>query len=326
LKSLSNRLETPIAEMTSKDQNQFCRNLAFRVLNAIDRMTVVTPHALVASVLLNSDKEIISAARLNENVTTLMNYLAAVEATLADTLIFDAPRAVDQVLDDYVQRKFIERLRTEKDGHFTETDYQVSEAKRPLLEYYKNNCISYFVPGSMTALAILEKDAFQFSTPDLYSGYRFLRDFFKNEFAYDVDRPPESFVRKSIKAFIDDAIIMPHPTLPDTYNITSAGFRKLKLYASFLRTYFESYWVVLNVFIHTPQAKLTAKDRVKRSVSMGNRMYKKKSIGRNESLSKVNFQNAIDFFVYHGIRGSEDADKIDPYAQAIQRYLGLLPG
>ena len=63
-------------------------------------------------------------------------------------------------------------------------------------------------------------------------------------------------MRKTIKAFIDDAMLMPHPTLPDTYNITSAGFRKLKLFASFLRTYFESYWIVLNVFMRTSQEKL----------------------------------------------------------------------
>ena len=39
---------------------------------------------------------------------------------------------------------------------------------------------------------------------------------------------------------------------------------------------------------------------------MGNRLYKNKGIERKESLSKVNFQNAIDFFIYHGIRGSDD--------------------
>ena len=30
-----------------------------------------------------------------------------------------------------------------------------------------------------------------------------------------------------LKAFIDDAILMPHRSLPDTYNITATGFRKL---------------------------------------------------------------------------------------------------
>jgi glycerol-3-phosphate O-acyltransferase len=325
LKGLLERRPTPIDEMSSKEQNELCRNLAFRVLNAIDRMTVVTPHALVASALLNSGRERVPAGQLQDQVDTLMRHLTSVGASLADTLMFDPLRAVENVLEVYTQRKFIERRQTQNDAQFTEIEYLISEARRPLLEYYKNNSISFFVPGAMTALAILDRDAFQFGTHDLLEGYRFLRDFFKNEFAYDVDRPLESFVRKTIKAFIDDAILMPHPTLPDTYNITSAGFRKLKLYASFLRTYFESYWIVLNVFMANSQEKLAAKDRVKRAVSMGNRLYKNKAIGRKESLSKVNFQNAIDFFVYHGIRGSDDSEKIEYYAAAIQRYLSQLP-
>ena len=154
--------------MSNKDQNQFCRNLAFRVLNAIDRMTVVTPHALVASALLNSGKERVSTTQFQEQVDTLMHYLTAVGATLADTLIFDPVRAVEHVVEIYVQRKFIERSQTEKEGQFTEIEFLISEPKRPLLEYYKNNSISFFVPGAMTALAILEKDAFQFCTPDTH--------------------------------------------------------------------------------------------------------------------------------------------------------------
>ena len=123
-----------------------------------------------------------------------------------------------------------------------------------MLEYYKNNCISFFVPAAFTALAILEKDAFQFSASDLQEVYLFLQDFFKYEFAFDVDKATDFYLRKTIKSFIDDAVIIPHPTLPDTYNITSAGFRKLKHYSRFLKTYFESYWIVLSYFRRNPQS------------------------------------------------------------------------
>jgi glycerol-3-phosphate O-acyltransferase len=99
-------------------------------------------------------------------------------------------------------------------------------------------------------MAILEKDAFQFSAADLHSDYKFLQSFFKFEFAYDVDQTPEYYVRKAIKAFIDDAILMPHQTIPDTYNVTSSGLRKLKLFSIFLKTYFESYKIVLKFFFN----------------------------------------------------------------------------
>ena len=50
------------------------------------------------------------------------------------------------------------------------------------MKYYKNNCIAFFVPAAITALAILVRDAFQFSASDLHSDYEFLQYFFKYEY------------------------------------------------------------------------------------------------------------------------------------------------
>ena len=131
-------------------------------------------------------------------------------------------------------------------------------------------------------------------------------------------------VRKTLKIFIDDAVLIPHQTLPDTYNITSAGFRKLKLFAAFLTTYFESYLIVLNHFMWAPPDDLNAKDRLKKIEARGRRMYKRKEIGRRESLSKVTYENAADFFISQGIKNSEDIEKTEIFAVAINRYLSRL--
>ena len=173
-------------------------------------------------------------------------------------------------------------------------------------------------------MAILEKDAFQFSASDLHASYRFLQNFFKFEFAYDIDKSPEFYVRKSIKAFIDDAILMPHQTIPDTYNVTSSGFRKLRLYSIFLKTYFESYWIVLDFFQNNSQNSLKAKDRLKKIETYGKLMYKRHEIDYAEALSKVSYQNAIDFFTSKGIKGSDNTEKIEFYAEAIQKSLKTL--
>ena len=83
-------------------------------------------------------------------------------------------------------------------------------------------------------MAILETDAFRFSASELLSRYEFWQDFFKYEFAYDVENRPEFSIRKSIKTFIDNMVVVPHKTLPDTYDITPAALLKLKLFALFL--------------------------------------------------------------------------------------------
>lgn len=313
-------------EMSSKGFNAFCRNLGYRLVNAIDAVTVITPHAIMAAIILNTFKHRFSRAELLEDVQIYLDYLIQQNARLTDTLMVEQGRALDYTLDHFVQRKFIELIVTNGGGDdpAAEPLYTVNPARRPALNYYSNNCAKAFIKAAFTALAILDRDAFQFTSSDLSDGFGFLRDFFKNEFAYDMDRPPEFFVQKNIKAFIEEAILIPHPTLPDTYNLTASGFRKLKLFAAFLRPYFESYWITLNFFMRYPRNFVDTKDRLKKIQSMGQRMLKKKEVEFPESLSRVNYDNAVDCFIQSGVRGMEDEERIRYYAEAIRRYRSRL--
>lgn len=322
LNELLSENSSKIQDMTSREQNAFIRNLGHRIINAIDNVSLVTPYALVASAILNCPQKSFTYNYLISEMEIYMTYLFSKNAKMADTLVLDQVRALERALEHYTHRKFIEK---DKKSQASDVIFKVNESKRPVLEYYKNNCISFFIPAAFTALAILEKDAFQFSTSDIVSGYTFLQEFFKNEFSYDVDKTPDYFVRKNIKIFIDDAILMPHSTLPDTYNLTSAGYRKLKLFSSFLKTYFESYFIVLNFFMRYPKEFINTNNRLKKVQSIGNRMYKRKEIERKEALSKINFQNAVDYFVSHGVKSSDDHDKIEFYADTIKRYMSYLP-
>jgi len=314
----------PLADMKSKELNAITRKLGYQIINAINRVTVVTPHGLVAGAILNFTKEQFSDGELLSVIATYMKYLAAQNAKLADTIISDQQRAFDKVVESYTQRKFIETISKNKEETATEKKFLINENRRPYLEYYKNTCIAFFIPAAYTAMAILEKDSFRFSASDLHAGYGFWQSFFKFEFAYDVDIRSEFHVRKSIKAFIDDGIVIPHQTLPDTYDVTPAGFRKLKLFSFFLKTYFESYWIVLNFFMRNPQTAVKPKDRIKKITARGNRMYKRKEVERKEALSKVTYQNAIEFFTSKRIKGSDDTEKIEIYASAIQNALKYL--
>ena len=324
MNELITKFGTPLAEMEPKEQNVLCRNLGYRIINAINRSAVVTAYGLVAGAILNGARDRFSYSQIMSIIETYLNYLATQDAKLADTLVLEHVRAIEHALDAFVQSKFIEPVSKEKDIPYSKRSYLINASKRPFLEYYKNNCIAFFIPAAFTALAILEKDAFQFSASDLHSHYKFLQNFFKFEFAYDIDKSPEFYVRKSIKAFIDDAILMPHQTIPDTYNVTSSGFRKLRLYSIFLKTYFESYWIVLNFFQNNAQDSMNAKDRLKKIANSANHMYKRHEIERPEALSKVSYQNAVDYFTSKGIKGSDSTEKIEPYAEAIQKSLKTL--
>jgi glycerol-3-phosphate O-acyltransferase len=324
MSELLEKFGTPLAEMKPKQQNELCQNLGYRVINSINRAAVVTAYGLVASAILNCSRDRFSYDQIMSIIEIYMNYLTIQNAKLADTLVLDHVHAIQHALDAYVQSKFVEPVSKDKDTPYSERNYKINIARRSYLEYYKNNCIAFFIPAAFTAMAILEKDAFQFSAADLHSDYKFLQNLFKFEFAYDVDQTPEYYVRKTIKAFIDDAILIPHQTIPDTYNVTAAGLRKLRLFSIFLKTYFESYKIVLKFLKNNSQNSIGAKDRLKKIETSANRMYKQQEIENPEALSKVSYQNAVDFFTSKGIKGSDDVEKIDFYNQAIRKSLKAL--
>ncbi len=299
-----------------------------KLIGAINQVALITPHAVIASTILNCGQKRFYANQLMANVDTYLTYLLAQDAYLADTFIIDRSKTFNQVLESFVQNKMIEKSTSEfSTSAIANPLFKISESKRPSLDYYKNNGIIAFIPAAYTALAILKADAFQFSSVDIHVSYKFLQELFENEFIFDPDQPVEYLVRKNLKAFIDDAIIMPHPTLPDTYNLTSVGYRKLNLFAAFLVPYFESYWIVLNFYIkYTKQSIFETKDYIKKIQSLGNRMYKRKEVERIEALSKVNYKNAVTFFTSHGLTEAEkDKDQIEFYSEVIQRYRRFLP-
>ncbi len=313
-----------IKSMTSKEQNALCRNLGYRIINAINDVSVITPFSLTACAILNCTKKRFTYEHILSHVETYMKHLSSQGAKLSDTLISDYKHAIEQVFESYIQRKFIEPVYKGKISHHNIPEFSANANKRPAMEYYKNNCISFFVPAAITALEILKIESFLFQSFDLHSGYAFQQNFFKYEFAYNVDKTPEYFVRKSIKAFIDDSVLVPHESLPDTYNVTSGGLKSLKLFSNFLKPYFESYLVVLNFLKESSQKGIDVKDKIKKIQALGNRMYKINEIERNEALSKVNYANALDFFANKGIKGSEDTNKMAFYEDAVQKYLSCL--
>jgi glycerol-3-phosphate O-acyltransferase len=325
LREMLDRQKLSLHDLEQKQISALCRNIGNRMITAIGSATVITPHALTASAILSFSKNRFSLDQVIKQVETLMAYLVFFEVTLSDTLLLDHAQAVEQVMHIYVQRKFLDPGPSQKDAKAVTPLFSINENRRPNLEYYKNNCAGSLAPASYTALLILARDAFQFCTSDLHNGFDFLQNLFGLEFAVDLETTPNDLVGQTIESFVSDAILMPHPSMPDTYNLTSVGFRKLGLFAQLLRPYLESYLVVLYFLLETDRNDISPKDRLKKIQSKGLKMYKAKEIERQESLSKFNFQNAVDFFSSRGIRGAEDAESAKPFLETIKRYIGLMP-
>jgi len=321
---LAGRGAGALAAMSPRDFTVFCRGLGHRIVHAINQVSVVTPHALTAAAILNSGRERLDREEIMGVLELYMNHLYAIGAKLADTLIMDHRRAALHALESYAQRRILEPAGENFKNADHPPGYLLKEARRPLLEYYKNTCVAFFIPTAFTALVILQEDAFQFSASDLHTRYEFLQNLFRHEFVFDADAPAEAHLRAALNRLIEDAVLIPHPSLPDTYNVTAVGFRKLKLFAMFLKTFLESYEVVLSYLHHSPSAAEETKDRLRRIAAHGSRMYRNTESEQREALSKVAYENALQFFTSQAFRGPEGPEALAGCASAIENALRCL--
>ncbi|MGM0419087.1 MAG: 1-acyl-sn-glycerol-3-phosphate acyltransferase [Thermodesulfobacteriota bacterium] len=300
-------------------EKQLITNLGLDIIDKISKVSVATPYSVVASAFLNSRQQTIKRKKIQSIIQTLMFFLEKTDAKLSDTLLVNPESSLNLVVDTFKSRGFIDEAEKNSPDKLV-----IPDNKRSILDYYKNNSIAFFIPGAYTAMAILELEAFQFSAADLHIAFHKYQKLFEKDFIPDQSNTPDFIVRKIIKIFIDDAILVPHQNLPDTYNITALGYKKLKLFASFLAPYMEAYSVVLNFFMRYPAEDVDFKDALKKIQSMGSRMHKRGEIILPESMSKVNFKNGLDKVEKEGIRGLEQKDIIKPMLEDIQKALNLI--
>ncbi len=324
LKSYIEENSIPFDSQTRTDHAELCKDIGYRLIQSIKKVSLATPYGIVAGAILNSPKKRFSHEQLLADIDMYVNYMKSQGIMLSETLLQNSDRAIQSVIENYVRRKFID-VNTDGDEEPTiKTIYKINFTKRPLLGYYKNTCINFFISAAYTAIAILKRKAFQFKHSDLVDTYSTLMTLFDNEFTYDRETPPEHFIRKDIKAFINEKVLIPHVTLPDTYDITPEGYRRLNCFASFLNTYLESYLVVVHFFKRHPEREADTKADLKKIQSIGRRMFKNHEIELPESLSEISYKNALSFFSQKGLGDVGAEDKIRYYNETLEDVIALI--
>ena len=313
-----------VTELTPKQLNALCRDTAGRVLAAINASTVVTPQALVSASILNNPTDVITRSQLQFTFETYLTHLVFQQVDLSESLHVNPVQSFEHVIQYYTRAKYIRCIQKDRSGKGLSWKIKVNPNKRFVMEYYKNNCIAAFIPAALTAMSILSQDSFLFAPPDLYDRYQFLRDFFQNEFNYPPGETPEHQIHKTIDAFMDDTMVVPDPNFPGSYRLTSRGLRKIKSFAAFLRPLLQSYWIVLTTLRFGAKNGLNKAARLKTVQAMGHRMYKQGEIDRKEALSRVNYENALEFYTRNGLTRSGGAEKIACYESEIRNYLSHL--
>ncbi|MFZ2089708.1 MAG: 1-acyl-sn-glycerol-3-phosphate acyltransferase, partial [Desulfobaccales bacterium] len=326
----------PTTEVDESEKIRTLSNdLAFEVVQAINQVSVVTPFSLVCAALLTYPRKGVYRRELLKIIQVLYDYLKARNVPLADSLE-NLNQAVEETLALCEVRKLITPIEKEE-GLSDELGlggYSIDETKRPLLEYYKNNVIHFFLPAAIVSLATLSGPGFDFERRQVVDDVRFLEDFFKFEFFFS-GVAAETFVEDTLKYFTAREVVVSLDGGDNRYTLSASGLKELAYFANLLYNYLESYYIVFRSIKYLQKKPRSEKEFLKRISSIGHKSYKLGEVERSEALSESNFQNALKLFGEKGIvtkrlpegKGAttfsppSDEDAKDYYGRQLARFL-----
>ena len=125
--------------------------LPFHLIRSINKVTLATPLALVATAILTKHRRGFQFHELAVTIKILLKFLDIHKIPIATTLVH-SEKAIEETLSLLLNRKVISVI---ENVDKEETFYFVDEEKKLELEYYKNSIIHYFISHAFVAVSLL---------------------------------------------------------------------------------------------------------------------------------------------------------------------------
>lgn len=312
VQSLAQQRNVDITALQGRDYTDFVSFVGNKVINEINHITITTPFAVTASAILNYSKPMVTFSEIKIMVEAYLRYLAITGAPVADSLIKAPDDSIKSAINAYMQRKFIAAEIEDKKNPPPMEDWQfnVKYNRRAELDYYRNNCITAFVPLAFTSMAILTKAETAFEQEELMETYLFLKNLFRLEFIRDIDSNSPERMNQALQFLLGEELVMQNSN--GAYTITEEAFPTLRAFASFILPVLETYLVALTFFSNNKKAAVKARDAARHINSLGEKMLNNHELLCREALSKITIQNAVDVFVEDKLNNPEHIAEIQP--------------
>ncbi|MEM1413287.1 MAG: 1-acyl-sn-glycerol-3-phosphate acyltransferase [Myxococcota bacterium] len=324
-------------ELSPGQRRTLVQNLAHRVTYQIDRVTVVTPAALVATALLVHRRRGIGQHTLYGRASQLLASLERFGARIASPIQGPEgklrPETLEEAVALFVDGGLVRRHEpSAKDAD--DAIYRVPDQRRIALEYSMSSVLHFFVPSALIAAALLAEEERTLSVHALRERVRGLSRLFKYEFMYRADAPFETIFGDALGGMLEAREL---ERIADHVRPAEGGRGKaIATYAAMLRSYFEAYFLAaraLRPVLEDGEAQPTRKEWLKQALALGQRMYLAGELELRESVSKPKLDNALRAFKDHGLvrfeagetfrraKGIEGADPLGPVETQLRRFL-----
>lgn len=289
--------------------------LAHRVMNEINRVTAVTPGALVALALLTHG----GRGLLHEDLVQTCERLAqslAKHARFSPSLAHTTSRgriridAIRDAVDLFVRAGHVDARRpgdplpTKRRRRGSSPSlragpdviYLVPDEGRLPLDISKNLIVHFFVDRGLVATALLARPGPPLPIEKLKDRVLALSRLFKYEFSFRADATFDRIFDETLDAMIaagelakdGSAIVVP------------VGRAEVELYAGIVRNFVEGYRVAGRSLSLLAKGPLASKDLARKAIPLGVRMHLAGEIQRREAVSQAILENAYAAFLDQG--------------------------
>jgi glycerol-3-phosphate O-acyltransferase len=289
--SLANHIEERGFEgrgISEKDRRALTQEISHKILFGINRVSTVTPSAILAFSLLSHRRRGISQERLFTRAKWVADWVKRRGHTRFSATLEDFERSLVKAASRFSRDGLIKIRDT---GY--ELVYSAVEHRRLALDYYRNNIIHHFVPASICVLALESFDDIAINPADLSERIRFLSRLFKFEFLFRSTKHFEKTVRKALDDLKAENVVS-----EDNGQILKVeeAEEKRKLFYSILEHFVESYWLLAKHLVFLLKDKPHEKEFLSRTLQMGDRLFAHGELMLNESLNRVVLKNALKYF------------------------------
>lgn len=280
-------------ELSPSQRRAVIQRIAHRITYEINRVTVVTPASLVATVLLAHRKRGMAHDDLVGTAEEIVRVFHRLGATTARSILGRDGRLRADTLEEAV-RLFMDARLVSVGGERSETSdariYSVPDTRRLALEYFKNNVVHFFVPSAMVASALAAL-GWETSMSELRERVRLLSRLYKFEFQYRADAEFEEIFSDALGHMIEANEVVWEDDRVRRANGPAA--RRLSLYADMLRTYGEAYLLTLRLVRDGRALPVPRKEWVKQALQRGRRAFAAGEIELRESISQPKLDSAL---------------------------------
>lgn len=280
-------------EVTEEDKRGLVRALGHRVMWGINRVSTVTPHALLAAALLAHRRRGISENEVTDRIVLLRKIAEDLGAPFSKQLANapSSPTALGPIADAF--KMFADQDMVTAQQAKGEAIFQLKDDKRPELSFYKNTLINLVAGRTIVATALLTvpPDA---PLAQIREQALFISRLFKLELIYPVG--------KSFDHIFDETVEHLHKlglVVRDADKLTLAPEKfvrpQLQFLADLIRDYLESY--LLAAMTAQEGTATDRKDFIKRALETGRAEFLAGRLQASESLSRTNLENALAWLI-----------------------------